>query len=382
MNKHSCDYLVIIHRLFIDDKPKKGGVDIILDYLSNNGAKICLVEHSLESKGGSIFRTGGAVKRVNIFPNIMPFRRLMEVLVTAVFVLRSFEFIPCCIAVDPLNVLPALILKRFKKIGRIYFHCIDYSERRFENYLLDKIYHHIYRFALKRADICGVVSRRMMRKLSALTNDEEKLIFIPNSPVFKEYNIDLEKRNKYSVVIMSGRIDEKTNYKTIFDILAELGKDFPRIDFKIIAKLEDDAYVSELKEYIKEKGLENKIFFLGFFPNPSDLMEILVNCGVGITSYSLDKAGYHTEYGDSLKIREYALYALPIVADSTCDTAFEAEENRCGFVADTKEDITKALKKLWENDSIYEEYSRNALEWAKTNDKKVILRNLFGRLND
>lgn len=363
-------------------------MDIIIDYLLDNKNKLCLVEHSLESGNDSIFRIknhlGGddTIRDVNIIPSMAPFKWLGEIFFTVSFILRKFSFIPCCIAVDPLNVLQALVLKKFKKVGKIYFHCIDYSKRRFKNYLLNGIYHHIYRFALNRADICGAVSRPMIEYFSNIIEDKDKLLFIPNTRIFKERNLNFNKRNKYSVVIMSGRVDDKNNYRAIINALANLKSGFPGAELKIIGKIEDELFVKGLKDYVRNYGLDGKVSFLGFFPNPRDLEEILANCGIGMTAYVASKVGYYMEYADSLKIREYAAYGLPIVADSICDTAFEAREHKCGFVADTEVEVEKALRMLWENDALYQEYCGNALEWARRNDKKRIMEELIGKINE
>lgn len=376
MTDYRCDYLVIIHRLFIDKMPKKGGVDIIIDYLIDNGNTISLVEHPLESNGRSIFTIRDSKNGVDTVAKRIP--RLLEILVTVIFILRNFRFIPYCIAVDPLNALSAIILKKIKKVGMVYFHCIDYSPQRFKNRILNMVYHGIYQFALNRADVCGVVSRRMLQDFHADLRD--KMYFIPNSPVFKERSIDLGTRNKHCAVIMSGRIDEKTNYENIINVLVRLKVYYPNIEFKIIAKTEDNIYERSLKEYIKDVGFDGQVSFLGFFPNPSDLEGILANCGVGLTSYSFDKAGYHTEYGDSLKIREYASYGLPIVADNICDTAFEAQENKCGFVVNNEAELENALRILWEDDNTYRDYANNALQWARRIDKRQILDGLISRI--
>lgn len=377
----SCDYLVIIHRIFIDNKPKKGGVDIIIDYLLNNGNKVCLVEHPLEYAGSSIISyKSDIVKKINVVPGNVPFRWIAEIFVTAYFILKNFEPIPVCIAVDPLNVLQALVLRRFKRINKIYFHCVDYSKRRFKNFFLNNIYHYIYCLALNKSDICGVVSKRMMEQFSKIVKDKDKLFWIPNTPLFKECNIDFKKRNKYSVVTMSGRVDDKTNYNSIFNVLGRLKKDFPQMDFKIIAKIEDEEYVKELKMYIQDVGLQDRVHFLGFFPDPSGLRDILIDCGVGMTSYVFNRVGYYMEYADSLKIREFASYGLPIVADSICGTSLEAEEHRCGFVADSEEEVERTLRLLWSDDILYQEYCKNALEWARSNDKRKIMEGLLQKI--
>lgn len=375
----------MVHRIFLGGKAKRGGPDIIMDFLLEKGKEICLLEHSLDCNNDSVFKILEGDKEeiievVKIVPSKPPFRWLIEIFKSVNFIFRNFDFIPYCIAVDPLNVIVALVLKKIKKIGKIYFHCIDYSENRFSNRIFNKIYSFMYCYALRKADICGVVSKRMFDKFISFGIEKEKLFFIPNSPLFKEVNLNSEKRNKFSVVIMGGRVDAKCDYRKIIRVLAKLKPDFPQLEFRIIGAMEDKIFLFGLKEYIKSFSLDHQVSFLGFFSEPDDLQQVLLNSGIGMTSYIPSKTGHYGIYGDSLRIREYALYGLPIVADDMYSTAFEAQKYKCGFVTVNEEEMLTAIKRLWIEEGLYEKYSANALKWAKEFDKRKILEELLLRL--
>ena len=375
----------MVHRIFLGGKAKKGGADIIIGFLLEKGKKICLLEHSLEYDNNSVFKIlerdrETIIKTVKITPSRPPFRWLQEIFQSVNFIFRNFSFIPYCIAVDPLNVITALILKKFKKIGKIYFHCIDYSENRFGNRIFNQIYLFLYYFALRKADICGGVSERMLNKFISAGIKKEKLSFIPNSPIFKNLDINFEKKNKFSIVITANRVDDKSDFRKIIRVLAKLKPDFPQLEFKIIGAMVDKKFLLGLKEYIRSFNLDHQVSFLGFFPEPRDLQQVLLHSGIGITSYISSKTGHYGIYGDSLKIREYALYGLPIMADDMYSTAFEAQKYECGFVVYNEEEMVDIIKRLWSEEGLYEKYSANAIKWAKKFDKRKILGELLVRL--
>lgn len=385
MEKYNCDFLVIIHRIFYEQKTKKGGVDIIMDFLLEQGRTIFLLEHSLEHNDNSFFKKvkrDGAetLKNFAIRPARPPWRWLVEIFYSVVCVLKNFNSITCCIAVDPLNFLSAIILKKLKRVKKIYFHCIDYSENRFSNKYLNKIYISLYRFSLRRADVSGVVSIRMLDKFISYGIRKGDLYFIPNSPLFRNIDLDTGEKNKYSLVIMSGEVDDACDFERIFKVMARLKPYFPKMEFKVIGHIEDKEYYQRLKEFIKGSNLDSQVSFLGFFSNQADLAKALGCSGIGITSYVYSRRGHYGIYGDSLKIREYALYGLPIVADNMYSTAFEAEENRCGFVVNNEDEMYHAIKRLWSEPGLYDEYTKNAIEWAKKNDKRKILEDLIKRI--
>lgn len=385
MKKYNSDYLVIVHRLYINGKPKKGGADMIVDFLLKKESKICLLEHPLEYNNDSFFKilekkVETILKIVKIVPSSPPFRWLVEIFKSISFVFRNFDFIPCCIAVDPLNVITAWFLKKLKKIDKIYFHCVDYSESRFSNRIFNKIYLFLYFFALRKADISGVVSERMLCKFTSHGIKKERLFFIPNSPTVKNHNIDFEKRNKFSLVITTVKVDDTCNFKRIIRVLAKLSLNFPKAELRIIGGMDNQKYLKELKEYIVTLQLENRVSLLGFFPNPNELHNVLATSGIGVTAYIPSKTGHFGMYGDSLKIREYASYGLPIVADDMYGTAFEAEKYECGFVALNEDEMISAIKRLWTEEGLYEKYSKNALQWSEEFDKKKIIEKLLIRL--
>ncbi len=381
------NFLILIHRMFVNGRPKRGGVDIIIDFLLEKNKKIYILEHSLECNKDSSFKIverdrEDIIKFVKLrFPN-PPLRWVVEVFQSVKLIVKSFKYIPYCIAVDPLNGITAIILKKLGKVGKIYFHCIDYSENRFGNKLLNRIYILLYYFSLRRSNICGVVSKRMMDKFLSAKIPKEKLFYIPNSPLFVKWNIDFRKRNKFDIVITAVRIDCKTDFEKIIRVLSRLRMNFPLVKLKIIGASEDKKFLRDLKDNIKKYGVEDCVFFLGFFPEPKDLQQILVNNGIGITAYIPSKAGHFGFYGDSLKIREYALCGLPIVADDMCSTAFEAEEYKCGFVTINEGQMYMFIKRLLENTELYEEYSKNAIKWAEKFDKRKILERLLIKLRE
>ncbi len=385
MKRNNCDYLVIIHRIFINGKVKKGGADMIINFLLKNNKKLCLLEHSLEYNSNSVFKImelnkEKVIKRAKIVPSKPPVRWLIEICHSVYFVFRNFDFIPYCVAVDPLNVIAALILKKFKKIGKIYFHCIDYSEERLGNRFFNNIYLWLYRLALRKADICGGVSEKMLNKFISAGIKKEKLSFIPNSPIFKNLDINFAKKNKFSIVITENRVDDKADFRKIIRVLAKLKPDFPQLEFKIIGAMEDKKFLPGLKEYIRSFNLDHQVSFLGFFPEPRDLQQVLLHSGIGVTAYIPQRPAFSGIYGDSLKIREYALCGLPIVADDMYSTAFEAQKYKCGFVVRNEEEMVNAIKKLWSEGGLYEQYSANAIKWAKKFDKRKILERLLARL--
>lgn len=393
------DFLVILHRIYMNGKRKKGGVDIIIEHLAQQNNRIGALEFQLGGKyiqdtefernnTYSVlrgFENGGEflIREFNVYPKAEPARWIAEVLYAVFMVFAHVRGrVPFCIASDPLNTFSAWILRLSGKVRKIYFHSVDYSDRRFKNRLLDDIYHFLYRFAVGRADLVGVVSSRMMQKCLELGIDKDKLIFVPNTPDFDKIpRLDISKREPFTLVVSSASVVKKYRFEYIVDTVSKLKKEFPGIKLKILGDTGiNKDYFEKLKEKIAENGLEENIRFLGYLPKERNLAEI-ASSTIGIALYSED-THYYMHYADPLKIREYAACGLPLIADATTAAGLEAQEYDFGFITSDHDDLAGAIKKLWSEDGLYERYSMNAFNWSRKFDKKTVLNSLFSKLKD
>ena len=391
------DFLVILHRIYMNGKRKEGGVDIIIEHLIQQNNRVGALEFQLGGKyiqdtefernnTYSVlrgFENGGEflIREFNVYPKAEPARWIAEVLYAVFMVFAHVRGrIPFCIASDPLNTFSAWILRLSGKVRKIYFHSVDYSDRRFKNRLLDDIYHFLYRFAVGRADLVGVVSSRMMQKCLELGIDKDKLIFVPNTPDFDKIpRLDISKRELFTLVVSSASVVKKYRFEYIVDTVSKLKKEFPGIKLKILGDTGiNKDYFEKLKKKIAENGLEENIRFLGYLPKERNLAEI-ASSTIGIALYSED-THYYMYYADPLKIREYAACGVPIITDNTTTGGSEAVDNGAGFVCNKAEEIADAIGKLWNRKELYEEYCLNAIKWAKKFEKKTILKHLFQRL--
>lgn len=388
MEKIDCDIVVIIHRIFTEGKRKLGGVDKIIDFFSQQNKTVLLIEHPLkgllesndQSWNGviiSIFKNGTIkeLERIKTKKNNIIMDWLNEVDFNISYIKRKIRGRPVLISSDPLNSIPGLLYGA--KFVKRYYHCVDYSKKRFDNFFLNLSYMFILRAALKFYDYVGVNSLRTKKEIENLGCATKKIILIPNSPVFKKINID--KKDRHTLVYSSGAVIDKYNYEFLVKILFEVKKYFPDIKLYAIGGIEQDPkYVNKIKSQIKDCQLNSNVIFTGFITQ-KELELYLIRAKVGISFYS-KKTQYYTYFGDSLKIREYALYGIPTISDGNCATDEEMERVGAGFTIRNANDAVQKIKSLLKDDKLYANYQNNCVEWAKKTDKSAILHNLFTKL--
>lgn len=387
-NYNDYAFVVIVHRLFINGIRKLGGLDKIINFLSNKG-KILLIEHPLFGLNENPLDVGrsdtiisefykGKTKELNrtrIPISNKPLRWSCEVIFN-VFFLRNIKNKPIFISSDPLNGLSGVVLGF--KFSKKYYHCVDYSNRRFNNRLLRFIYTRLLRINLRLYDLISVVSLKTREEIIKIGTKAEKILYIPNSPPFKK--IDATKKEQFSLICTGGAIVEKYNYPFALDIIEKLKKNNPKVKLYAIGDQNwNREYFFKIKRLIKEKKLSDNVLFTGFLDS-NTLENYLLKSQIGISFYS-PQVQYYTVFGDSLKIREYALYGIPTISDGNSATDEEMKRKGAGIIVKTVEQAVEAISNYFNNHSDYEIAQENCIAWANKMDKNKILQNLYKLLN-
>lgn len=118
------------------------------------------------------------------------------------------------------------------------------------------------------------------------------------------------------------------------------------------------------------KKLEKYIHLYGFLPYEK-VIELLKKSGIGLGIYTDENPW--TKYGDSMKVREYVAYGLPVVITNVPSTADDIKNYHAGIVIkQNKSELIHALTHLLSSKYIL--YKKNALRMAKENDYNVLLK--------
>ncbi len=367
MNHRPKKLLFILHRLYLDGTVKKGGIDRIVEFASTSNA-ISLIEHPFEKINHNSEFTNNDLHMDHRAIFRGPLLWIEELLINIFWTLKSKTKYDLAIASDPLNFFSCHALKIFGKVTKTQFHSTDYSKPRFNNILLERVYQFLYWFAVTNADFVTVVSTRMADNAKRIST-RTPIYLLPNSPDFTAIpKISHDKKLKNSLVLIVGRWGNQVDTERIADCMRELALENNKIKLHIIGHV-DTRYRKAL-----EKGNASSYIFHGALPYESAL-SIMATCSVGITAYKETESYVH--YADSIKIREYAAAGLPIVCDSIYATAQEVLKYKAGYVYTTTDQMVRSIVRLIENKNEYEAISKNALHWAKENDKKKLLKALY-----
>ncbi len=380
INNIEFDIIVIIHRIWVEGKKKRGGFDKVLDYLiKKKNLKILLIEHPFYNRGKTHISLLSCKGLKNILElNTRHKKKWISWLKETKFnikIVKELKTKKIFFSADPLCAFPGIFFS--SRFSSKYYHCIDYSDKRFKNSILNSMYYLQLKLVFIKFGLIGVVSWKTKEKFLEMGCPSKKLYFIPNSPVFK--NIDLNKKEDNSVICTGGGVIAKFRYEDIVEIVKILKKRIPNIKFYVVGgKIQNKAYFRKIKIKIKRYGLEKNFIFTGFL-TAKKLKLFLKKAKIGISFYS-DKVKFYMQYADPLKVREYALYGIPVICDGKTAISKEVEKNKVGFVVKTNHDAAKKIMNLLEDAKLYKRMSDNAILWAKKNDKAKMLDRLYKKI--
>jgi glycosyltransferase involved in cell wall biosynthesis len=379
--KYDC--VVFIHRLYFEGKIKKGGLDLIVDYLLSKNKKVLLFEFPLDYRQSTKILVsalqGSAVTplvQFNTLGRISVINWLCEFFFAFGYTLLRVGKSGLVITSDPLTTFSGLVLRKFGFFKYHYYHSVDYSTDRFANPLLNWVYTQLLILGLRSADLVGFVTLKAKERLSQFS--VKNMAFIPNSPDFHSLDsvrLPPEKHQPFSLVVTCSDVAHKYLIHELIVLTNRLKNKFPEVVLHIIGNTDrTDEYFVALQKYIANNALETHVVFHGHVSREENY-KILANSYVGLAFY--DGLFSHVIYGDALKIREYCALGLPSVADDHTYTAIDMAKNGCGFCLKDISGAEEKIAALFTDTTLYQQMSSKSLEWAAANDKRKILDDLF-----
>lgn len=349
-----------------------GPANNICDFFSRKKEQFIFIKHCLYGqkqteilKNGEIIKTGKFYNR-NIF-----IRSIEEVIIN----IKNKDAATIFIGIDPMNGLSGVILKIFKKIDKFIYLTPDYTETRFKNIILNKVYHFIDRVCLKSADECWAVSTRIMqkRKGQGLPNFKNKLL--PNSPDFNSIKRREYDGNKNLIIVSP--LSEALDFEFVIKIMQSIINNYNEVKLQIVGSGAKEEY---FKKMVLDNHLEDNIIFLGW-RNHDEVLDILVKSFIGFALYTKNLSW--NKYGDSMKAREYVACGLPVIISDIPSNADDIKEYNAGLVVSDFGEIEVERIKLFIEKCItdidfYNHIKNNATRLGKDFDKDKILNELLG----
>lgn len=325
------------------------------------------------------YKNGKLIKRRQSFhwqlPEVLSY--VKDCFYTVFWILASRDKHDLFVGSGNINALMGIILKKLGKVEKTVFYCIDYIPQRFNNRIINNIYHLIDKICAEGCDVTWNLSPRMIEgREKRWRKNFPKQVVAPHGVHFSRIKrLPFDKIDKKEIVFM-GSILQKQGIQLVIKALPEIIKKIKDVHFTIIGT---GPYEKNLKDLVKKMKLIKAVTFTGYIESHRELENIISKGALGIALYN-PKIDQFTYYSDPGKVKVYLGAGLPIIITDVPYIAGEIKKRKCGIIVDYKEEnITKAIAELLKDENKLKTYRRNAIKYAEEFDWNKIFNNTLKR---
>jgi len=284
------------------------------------------------------------------------------------------------IGVNNLNSLAGLFLRKIGKVKKVVFYTMDFVPIRFNNKLLNYIYHQIEVICVRKCDETWNVSPRMAKgreKYLGLPEKKYPQKFVPvgiwNDKI-KKTPFEQIKKNQ---LLFIGHLLKKQGVQMVLEALTLVKKEIKEIQFLIVG---GGPYEDFLKNRVKELNLSKNVIFTGWIKDRNKLDQMISESAVAMATYKPEKKILcnFTYFADPYKLKDYLGAGLPVVLTDISYNAKEIAEKGCGIIVKyERTEIAKAIIGLMKDQEKLKKYRLNALNYAKELDWMNVYDRIF-----
>ncbi len=305
-----------------------------------------------------------------------PILYLKEAFYTFVWIILNHRKIDLYMGSDNYLAFLGVVLKKLGIVKEVILYTIDFTPNRFENPILNSLYHFFDRQCLIHCKTIWNVSEKIAQGRQNLKglkeNEYAPQIIVPLGIWYDRVpKISIEKKDKYTIVFM-GHILEKQGLDAVVNALPLISKKVPEVRFTVVGT---GPYEATLKNLVKKLKLKNRVNFLGYVENHEDVEKILAQSTVSVATYKPDPESF-TYFADPGKIKNYLAAGLPVFVTDVPSIAKVLERKKCGVICKyDSRDISEKISKFLKNRLLLQKYSNNAQRFAKQFDWNIIFEN-------
>lgn len=361
-----------------------GAAQDLQEYLLiNKVGKLLFIEHplflqrNLKNTGYRLYKKGHKIKeRIEKFgdpPYIIAY--FLHALFNLIYVVNAREKWDLYVGSNNLNAITGVILQKLGFVDKTIYYVIDYNPKRFQNRLINFIYHVLDRLCVRFCNETWNLSPRMeiaRKKYFGFESPRQKVVPV-GIWIKRIRKLNISHSEKHTLVFV-GHITKKQGIQHVLEALKIIKNKIKDIKFLIIGS---GDYLEKLEETAKKLEVQNHVKFTGHFQNQEDIEKILCRCSVAIAPYEkyVDGELSFTYFADPSKIKSYLSCGLPVLLTNVTHNAKALEAQKCGIIInDNKKSIARAVVTLMRDGEKLKEYRKNAISYSLQYDWNEIFK--------
>lgn len=283
---------------------------------------------------------------------------LKDVLLTLGWGIRPGPPFDIAIACDPLNALPAILLRALGRAKKVIFYSIDYTDRRFPSRLLNAVYHALDFIACRFSDRVWALSQRMTDRRAKRFRGHRlaPADTVPTGGDFEHIQRQPDRDADPHRLAYLGHVRKFQGLELALDLVASMKDEFPALRLTVLGH---GPLLDDLKAKAKTLNIADRVDFLGYIESHADAERILSQHGVGLALYEPDPESF-TYYADPNKPQIYMACGLPVLITDVPASAQDIARANAGQLVEYTLPSAAAALRLWLTD-------RNAFLAARHN---------------
>jgi glycosyltransferase involved in cell wall biosynthesis len=257
----------------------------------------------------------------------------------------------------------------------VIFYTIDYVPVRFKNRLLNFIYRKIDIFCAENADSVWNLSKRINdARIKAGMREIHNAIVVPIGVNFQRIKRAEERSINRKTLVYMGFLDKKRGLEFIIGALPDMIRKNPDLKLMVIGGGSAEEYYRQM---VNEAGLVDYVDFKGYIKDHREVEALLSRCAVGLAIYE-PYEGNFTWYTDPSKPKQYMACGLPVIITGKPEIADEIQNRKLGIAIDYEKDkFVEAVTLLLNDDRLYFDYRKNAIDFASGIEWSAIFERAF-----
>ncbi|HUC36008.1 MAG TPA: glycosyltransferase [Acidimicrobiales bacterium] len=259
----------------------------------------------------------------------------VDAALTALWTRRLVGHADLYCGVDALNAVIGIFLRAIRVVNKVVFYAIDWSPKRFESVGLDVVYHVTDRTAALLADETWNTAEAMNKgrwpgwlpsliREGVVARSKTVQTGIASSLLAELPKAD---RNRHRLVFM-GHLLEKQGLQHVIAALPLIAQNVTDVELAVVGS---GPFEEQLRRLVGKYGVTDRVSFLGYVPDESEVLQILASSSIGLAPY-LESVDNYTAYADPGKVKNYLAAGLPVVISRVPVIARQIESHGCGCV--------------------------------------------------
>ncbi len=343
-------------------------LEVFRDYTSARCDRFTAIDHPLHPLPGTRSKLSVYRKKKRVYHSELPripgpyaLNFLKDFFLTIFWGIKTGIVYDMAIGANNVSALALLVLKRLGRVKHVVFMSIDYTPSRYDNPVLNWLYHWFDRICCYHVDIIWNSSGRMNEARIKNGVDSGRIartVVMPDGSNFdpkKRLSITRIDRRK---IIYCGHMRAVMGIELILETFKKLLEKVPDASLLLIG---GGPELEKYKAYARALGLGKKAVFAGFLPRHEDVDNLVRTGAIGLALFAPDKSSYEY-YSDVGKPKVYLAAGLPVIITRVPEIADIIEREQAGVVIGyNKEDLFNAMLLLLQSDAVYRRLRRNAI---------------------